>query len=52
MSKTVLSNVQLNVAQGRIIGVEDVLPNGKSFYSFKGVPYAQPPIGELRFAVT
>lgn len=52
MSRTMLSNVQIDVAQGRVIGVEDVLPNGKPFFSFKGIPYAQPPIGELRFAVT
>lgn len=26
--------------------------NGSEFFSFQGVPYAQPPIGELRFKVT
>lgn len=45
------NKVQLDVLQGQIIGLQNTLPNGKSFYSFKGIPYAQPPIGELRFAV-
>lgn len=44
--------VQLDVSQGRIVGVENALPNGKPFFAFKGIPYAQPPIGELRFVVT
>lgn len=45
------NKVQLDIQQGRIVGVEDKLPNGNSLFSFKGIPYAQPPIGELRFAV-
>lgn len=28
--------------QGPIVGSEGLLPNGKKFYSFKGVPYAKP----------
>lgn len=45
------NKVQLDVLQGRIIGTESLLPNDKPFYAFKGIPYAQPPIGQLRFAV-
>lgn len=46
------NKVQLDISQGSIIGVESKLPNGNPFYSFKGIPYAEPPLGELRFAVT
>lgn len=43
--------VQLDIVQGQIIGLQNTLPNGKAFFSFKGIPYAQPPTGELRFSV-
>lgn len=43
--------VQLDISQGRIIGTESMLLNQKPFYSFQGIPYAEPPIGPLRFAV-
>lgn len=45
------NKVQLDITQGRIVGVESNLPNGKPFLSFQGIPYAQPPVGELRFMV-
>lgn len=41
----------INISQGVVCGVEETLPNRESFYSFKGIPYAEPPIGELRFEV-
>lgn len=52
MSKTMQKRVELDILQGRIVGNEDVLPNSKPYFSFKGIPYAQPPVGELRFAAT
>lgn len=45
------NKVQLDVLQGRVVGLQNTLPNGNQFFSFKGIPYAQSPIGELRFAV-
>ncbi|GAB0095021.1 Carboxylic ester hydrolase [Sergentomyia squamirostris] len=42
-------SVEVKVNQGRIRGLQGNLRNGASYFAFKGIPYAQPPIGELRF---
>jgi len=34
---------------GKVKGREEVARDGTRFYSFTGIPYAQPPIGQLRF---
>ncbi|XP_049872482.1 juvenile hormone esterase-like [Pectinophora gossypiella] len=41
--------VQVRVREGILEGQEVENEFGGKFYSFKGVPYAQPPVGELRF---
>lgn len=43
--------VKVQVKQGIIVGQQKPLPNGNSYQSFQGIPYAVPPIGELRFKV-
>ncbi|XP_055606001.1 esterase FE4-like [Uranotaenia lowii] len=43
------SRIAVQVAQGNIYGVRDELPNGEHYYYFKGIPYAKPPVGNLRF---
>lgn len=39
----------VEVRQGKLRGVTSTLPNGSTYHYFKGVPYAKPPVGELRF---
>ncbi|XP_055537564.1 acetylcholinesterase-like [Wyeomyia smithii] len=39
----------VQVKQGKVRGICKTLPDGSSCYCFKGIPYAKPPIGELRF---
>uniref|UniRef100_A0A182MVN1 Carboxylic ester hydrolase n=1 Tax=Anopheles culicifacies TaxID=139723 RepID=A0A182MVN1_9DIPT len=39
----------VTVRQGQLRGVAARLPNGAPYYYFKGVPYAEPPVGKLRF---
>lgn len=34
---------------GKIKGVKRLTVYDDSFYSFEGIPYAKPPVGELRF---
>ena len=35
---------------GKIKGRQTRTKQGKAIFSFKGIPYAEPPIGPLRFA--
>lgn len=44
-----MSSVKVKVKQGIVCGCEEKLPNGKTFLRFSGIPYAKPPINELRF---
>ncbi|XP_065091095.1 esterase E4-like [Ochlerotatus camptorhynchus] len=39
----------VEVRQGKLRGVTSTLPNGSTYHYFKGIPYAKPPVGELRF---
>lgn len=37
---------------GRVSGILEESLKGREFYSFYGIPFAQPPVGKLRFKVT
>uniref|UniRef100_A0A182QB86 Carboxylic ester hydrolase n=1 Tax=Anopheles farauti TaxID=69004 RepID=A0A182QB86_9DIPT len=39
----------VTVRQGQLRGVTARLPNGARYHYFKGVPYAEAPVGKLRF---
>lgn len=42
----------LSYEQGTLRGRIDIDVDGISFYSFQGIPYAKPPVGDLRFKVS
>ena len=37
---------------GQLIGVQEYSKDGLIYYSFKGLRYAEPPLGPLRFKVS
>ena len=37
---------------GKVKGSKQLSSKGKTYYSFHGIPFAKPPIGELRFKVS
>nr|WGO51723.1 putative antennal esterase CXE25 [Ectropis grisescens] len=39
----------VSVKQGKLKGATEKLIDGSPYYSFKGIPYAEPPVGKLRF---
>ncbi|CAH1100290.1 unnamed protein product [Psylliodes chrysocephalus] len=39
----------VEVREGKLLGVTKNDRNGNKFYGFQGIPYAKPPVGELRF---
>ncbi|XP_022229276.2 juvenile hormone esterase [Drosophila obscura] len=41
--------VKIPVKQGIVVGQQQKLPGGLEYNSFLGVPYAEPPVGNLRF---
>ncbi|XP_042887731.1 cocaine esterase-like isoform X2 [Penaeus japonicus] len=41
--------VQVRLQQGVIEGVRAEAEGGRFFYAFKSIPFAKPPVGELRF---
>ena len=43
--------ITVQVEEGLLRGKEERDASGKPFYSFQGVPYARPPLGDLRFKV-
>lgn len=41
----------VQTTHGSVKGIFGKSRNGASFYAFKGIPYAKPPVGPLRFKV-
>lgn len=44
-----MCSIRVKVNQGIVLGCEENLPDGRTYQRFSGIPYAKPPINELRF---
>lgn len=40
---------EVEIPQGRVRGVNQTSYRNRQFFSFKGIPFAEPPVGNLRF---
>lgn len=47
-----MSGPMVTIEQGTLQGTIRTDYDGNVFYSFQGIPYAKPPIGDLRFKVS
>ena len=45
-------DIIVNTVYGKLKGFSDISREGRKFYGFQGIPYASPPIGDLRFEVS
>lgn len=43
--------VVVNISQGKLNGGVTETSNGRKYYEFLSIPFAKPPVGELRFKV-
>ncbi|XP_076059058.1 juvenile hormone esterase-like isoform X2 [Oratosquilla oratoria] len=41
--------IELDIIQGRLSGTQETTVKGRDIFSFRGIPYAKPPVGPLRF---
>ncbi|XP_046687969.1 esterase 6-like, partial [Homalodisca vitripennis] len=46
-----LDEIEISTKQGRLRGLvkKSIGRSNKLYYSFQGIPYAKPPVGNLRF---
>ncbi|XP_029166734.1 esterase E4-like isoform X2 [Nylanderia fulva] len=44
-----MSQVEVRVTEGKLIGIAEESVHSEHYIAFRGIPYAKPPVGNLRF---
>lgn len=53
ISTSAVDEITLDIRQGKLKGLKaTTITNGKPYFSFKGIPYAQPNVGSNKFRVS
>ncbi|CAG9772679.1 unnamed protein product [Ceutorhynchus assimilis] len=47
--QSIAHNLIVNLQSGQAQGTTISTPSGKTFYAWRGIPFAKPPLGDLRF---
>lgn len=50
--EAIMSGPVVEIQLGKVRGSVERSIEGDDYFSFKGLPYAKPPLGQLRFAVS
>jgi len=45
------NRIDVHVQEGKLVGTIEKNIHGNKYFSFRGIPYAKPPLGDLRFKV-
>ena len=51
VATTLGEDITVNLSKGKLRGARLDYDFGQYYYAFKGIPYARPPVKELRFKV-
>ena len=44
--------VKVSLENGSVLGITEQSHDGRNYFAFKGVPFAKPPVGDLRLEVS